>query len=401
MNVLFVSVTGHDERAGWSAVLVEPEGFFEEHQGVASSPERAFLWALQKTIFGLPDHDQLVIRSCDRHVLRWEDILSENPLEYSQHLDLLEDITNKLSSFEIKWFDASRYREAGDSRAQSLAKEALMSHQFNFEPKEIEFVTQMLFSSEPPSAPPPSQDPNHSKDSLISEECFEQKIEPSPPPEPTENKITPSTVHTAEPLNESDQQKIDDVKPRHINPIISSKTPLNIPVASEFLFGARILAYIDGIGMANIGAWGFVLVDRQTGYALLRAEGVRSTTPYCMRITAAIEALLSLKDKNQHIEIRSRYRNTILLGQNWMHTWQARDWTKKTKEPIKDLPFVQQLYDLCQDHRVSWCHISEQSDEQGIKDVVQLSKRALRKLNYGESANIEERKKAYPISLLI
>ena len=84
-----------------------------------------------------------------------------------------------------------------------------------------------------------------------------------------------------------------------------------------------------------------------------------------------------------------------------MHRWKAQEWTRVGKEPIKALPFVQQLYDLSQQHRTSWLHIPEASDEQGIKEAKRLSKKALQRLNYGEKASIEERRRSYPIDLLL
>ena len=33
----------HDERCGWCVVVVEPEGMFEEYQGVAMNSHRAML----------------------------------------------------------------------------------------------------------------------------------------------------------------------------------------------------------------------------------------------------------------------------------------------------------------------------------------------------------------------
>ena len=110
------------------------------------------------------------------------------------------------------------------------------------------------------------------------------------------------------------------------------QTILSIPDGNEYLFGARILAYVDGVGSGTLGAWAFVLIDRQTGWALLRAKGVSSTTSSRMRLQACIEALSCLKQQSQTIEIRSRYRNLIQMGSTWIDNWKKNDWKNSKKE---------------------------------------------------------------------
>jgi ribonuclease HI len=384
--VLFLSVTGHDERSGWSAILVEPEGLFEEHQGVASSPDRALLWALRATLLSVPNREQLAIRTCDRHVLKWGEWLctSEKDRDHLPHQDLLSVLLPKLSTLELTWFDATPYGEAGDSRAKSLAKEAFSTYTFSFPEEEIIYLTELL--SAPIEAPAPP------------ETAPEQ-------PEPTSESEAPASSHITEetPAAPAEPKLLEEAaaQPPSEPPVLLTSASLPIPEAAEYLFGARILAYVDGIGAANLGAWSLLLIDRQTRTALLRAEGVRSTTPHQMRLHAAIEALLALKTENQSIEIRCRARSFISLGNSWMHRWKAQEWTRIGKEPIKALPFVQQLYELSLQHRTSWHHIPEASDEQGIKEAKILSKKALQRLNYGEKASIEERRRNYPINLLL
>ena len=45
---------------------------------------------------------------------------------------------------------------------------------------------------------------------------------------------------------------------------------------------------MDGVGSGTLGAWAFVWIDRQTGWALLRAKGVSPTTSSRMRLQAFV-----------------------------------------------------------------------------------------------------------------
>ena len=170
---------------------------------------------------------------------------------------------------------------------------------------------------------------------------------------------------------------------------------------NEYLFGSRILAYVDGVGSGTLGAWAFVLIDRQTGWALLRAKGVSSTTSSRMRLQACIEALSCLKQQSQTIEIRSRYRNLIQMGSSWIDNWKKNDWKNSKKEDVSDLSFLVELDSLRTQHKLSWQYIPYESDEQGIKEVTRLSKNALHNLNYGEYTDIESRIKNYPLHQII
>ena len=150
-----------------------------------------------------------------------------------------------------------------------------------------------------------------------------------------------------------------------------------------------------------MGCWSFLLVDRQTQAAMLCANGYRFTTFQRIKLQACIEALEALQEQDLSIEIRSRHDDLIRLGQQWMWDWKQRGWHTKGNKEVNELPYVQQLMDCVESHRVSWRYIPSDSDEQGIKDGFLMAREALNLLNGGQHQLIQRRISAYPMEKLL
>ncbi len=429
--LLFVATYGHDERCGWCVVVVEPEGMFEEHQGVASNTHRAMLWALYTAFRGISRGEKVGIRSLMRPIIHFEKAYTAYQTEgweHDDHKDMLDLLIPKMMDCEIKFVDANTYPQAGDSRAKKLAQKAHESYSFSFPEEEISFLSSTIdiinpFLSSSSDSSLKKQEKEQSFPNLISPNS-NKSVQPEITPQieeemstarqrkqqqpdiscEIENNVTTTKMEEDQPnLNPTiDDQKNQSI-PKNISEdnLDTSRIPVEFPPSSEYLFGARILAYVDGVGNGTLGAWSFVLIDRQTGWALLRAKGVTATTSNRMKLQACIEALHCLKEQSQTVEIRSRYRNLIQTGKSWMDNWKSNDWKKSNQEEVSDLSFLVELDELRTQHKLSWQYIPLDSDEQGIKEVTRLSKNALHNLNYGEFTDIESRIKNYPLHHII
>lgn len=461
--LLYIATYGHDERCGWCVVVVEPEGMFEEHQGVASNSHRAMLWALQTAFGSISRGEKVGIRSLQRSIVNFENQMTDfkkHGWTENENKMLLDELLPNMFGCDIKFVDASRYPQAGDSRAKSLAKQAHESYDFFFSEDEISFLSSsmeiqnpFLSSSTNESSDVKKEEISSAKtvvqEEMIEEETLETQLISEELTTVTDVAITTPNNSSASTPQEDDfaqvtehfesrTEEIQDVitpieisklecEPTNQDPEVSDlnddpcnnqpseseaenqiskqeekpQTILSIPDGNEYLFGARLLAYVDGVGSGTLGAWAFVLIDRQTGWALLRAKGVSSTTSSRMRLQACIEALSCLKQQSQTIEIRSRYRNLIQMGSTWIDNWKKNDWKNSKKEDVSDLSFLVELDALRTQHKLSWQYIPYESDEQGIKEVTRLSKNALHNLNYGEYTDIESRIKNYPLHQII
>jgi ribonuclease HI len=446
--LLYITTYGHDERCGWCVVVVEPEGMFEEHLGVASNPHRAMLWALQTAFDGISIGEQVGIRTQIRSILNFENRLSDyqqNGWKEDDNQDILDNLLPKMFNCETKFVDATTIPQAGDSRSKSLAKQAHESYDYSFPEKEITFLSSSIEIQNPFLSTSMTEDVLQEEDiaeedvSNVETSIVHIEIEnynfPNPDMVKPQESIEPKNIEQEETISkkptetlnseihemkittdekplqsdivETDLPQTDSVTAENNDTTSTQEEPkedqtlLNIPQGSEYLFGARILAYVDGIGNGTLGAWSFVLIDRQTGWALLRAKGVTATTSNRMRLQACIEALKCLKQQSQTVEIRSRYRKLIQMGSSWMDSWKENDWKNSKKEDVSDLSFLVELDELRTQHKLSWQYIPYESDEQGIQEVTRLSKNALHNLNYGEFTDIESRIKNYPLHQII
>ena len=125
------------------------------------------------------------------------------------------------------------------------------------------------------------------------------------------------------------------------------------------------------------------------------------STAYRSRILACIEAISALKAENQEIELRSRWQNIVKLGEQWMYRWKSKGWKKSGNQTIQELGYIQQLYALCEEHRISWLYIPDGNDEHGIQTAKKLAQEALNRINVGEKSLRSERVRAFPLDKIL
>jgi ribonuclease HI len=113
--------------------------------------------------------------------------------------------------------------------------------------------------------------------------------------------------------------------------------------------------FTDGGSRGNPGrgGWGFVYVLNNK---IVKEAwgGAIYTTNNQMELTAIIEALKAVGDKK--IVLYSDSKLCVQTYNQWMETWCARGWKKKTG-PIKNLDLVKQMYALkkaCPRVKVEW-----------------------------------------------
>jgi ribonuclease HI len=461
--LLCIAIEGADDRVAWSVLIVEPEGFVEEKSGLASSAERAMFWALKEGFWNVPSRAHVVIRSVHTPLIRFgtHDLSRMTPEESKQEedADLLDPIVSRIKHQTIVWINPP-YQKAGDNRAKKIAQEIVQDPLSCYPPEEIDHISstyeseahtlemeevhskeeishpqpseKIVISTVPETSFPPSavlknkneiveknqiqitpkkQKQSSNIDSIIQSVEEQQKpkeaLSTNDSPNPTEEES--KKQHTSESQDEPDTEDIEShqrpqkifIKSRPAPPPPAKRPQLHIEPGPDYLFGPRILAYVDGIGTGNLGAWSFVLVDRKSGSALARASGLRASTPYRARLLACIEVLSALKAENQEIEIRSRWQKLIKLGDQWIHKWHGKNWTKSGNEPIQEVGFIQQLYSICSHHRMSWLYIPDHNDEYGIQLAKRLAKNALNDINTGHKKMYSERIRPFPTDKLL
>lgn len=418
--LLCIAIDGADDRVAWSTFIVEPEGFVEEKSGLASSYDRAILWAIKEGLWGVPSTAHVAIRSMSTPVLRTgENTVSVDADEALQmeNADLISAIVERAEGQTLAW-TRPPFLEAGDSRTIKIAQEIIRDPMSSYPPEEVDFIMQSYEQQEASvdtsyeykedeeeslhtELPNSKEEADHQQEDMSVSDSVEPTISTK------DDDVQEKSAEANSSSEESEEEPPATQTTKTYKPTLKStlpppakKTQLHVE-GPDYLFGARIVAYVDGIGSGNLGAWAFVLVDRKTGFALARASGMRASTPYRARLIACIEVLSALKAFNQEIEIRSRWQKLVKLGDQWMHKWKAKNWKKSGNESIQEVGYIQQLDALCGQHRMSWLYIPDHNDEHGIQFCKHLVKNALNDINSGHKQIHSERLKDFPIDKLL
>ncbi len=141
----------------------------------------------------------------------------------------------------------------------------------------------------------------------------------------------------------------------------------------------KVRLFTDGAcsGNPGPGGWGAVLSWCGKVRELAGAEPL--TTNNRMELTAAIEALESLK-RPMPVELwtDSQYlRQGITL---WLPGWRARGWRTADKKPVKNQDLWERLDAANRRHRVSWRWLKGHAGHAGNERADELARGAIRAL---------------------
>ncbi len=154
----------------------------------------------------------------------------------------------------------------------------------------------------------------------------------------------------------------------------------------------QLICYTDGgcRGNPGIGAWGYLLIDPETGHALEAADGENHTTNNRMEMGAAIAALQCLKQPNTTIKIFSDSKYLIDCCTQWMPGWKGKGWKKKGGE-LKNVDLLKQLDELLSQHQVTWQWVKGHGGDPGNEHVDQLANDAMDRIQAGKDPKHQAR----------
>lgn len=125
----------------------------------------------------------------------------------------------------------------------------------------------------------------------------------------------------------------------------------------------NVKIYTDGAcsGNPGVGGWGAVLFYNDFSKEISGAEG--ETTNNRMELTAAIKALILLKEKCSV----SLYSDSAYLvnafNEKWIFGWKKKDW-KKNGSDIPNADLWQELYRLNGIHEITFIKVKGHSDNE-------------------------------------
>ena len=117
--------------------------------------------------------------------------------------------------------------------------------------------------------------------------------------------------------------------------------------------GADISIYTDGAcsGNPGPGGWGAILVAG--GHRKELSGGAAETTNNRMELTAAIEALETIKNPSAvDLNTDSVYMRDGIT--KWIHGWKRNGWRTADKKPVKNVDLWQRLETAVTRHQVNW-----------------------------------------------
>jgi ribonuclease HI len=147
--------------------------------------------------------------------------------------------------------------------------------------------------------------------------------------------------------------------------------------------------YVDGAcrGNPGPGGWAALIREGDNDYSVSGAE--LHTTNQRMALTAAINALESLKEPCK-VKLYSD-SETLVNGMNrWIHRWMARGWKTNDRKPVQNQDLWQRLMNLTMNtlfterrHKVEWIHIPAHMGRPENGLVNQLAQDAITRLSNG------------------
>lgn len=140
--------------------------------------------------------------------------------------------------------------------------------------------------------------------------------------------------------------------------------------------GNLVYIFTDGACSNNPGPGGWGAVIKTNGETLELSGGDPHTTNNRMELTAAIEALKTLKEFTPAvITTDSAYVMNGLT--QWLPRWRKNKWKTSSNKPVKNVDLWMLLNSLCRKHSIEWKWVKGHSGHPDNERCDELAREAI------------------------
>lgn len=147
----------------------------------------------------------------------------------------------------------------------------------------------------------------------------------------------------------------------------------------------KVTIYTDGAcsGNPGPGGWAAVLIYKDARKEI--SGGKKETTNNEMEITAVLEALKILKRPCEIMIYSDSAYVVNTFNKGWIYTWVRNNWVRKDvktkkEEQVKNKELWEELYLLCQKHKVTFNKVKGHSDVELNNRCDELARAEIKKL---------------------
>ena len=121
-------------------------------------------------------------------------------------------------------------------------------------------------------------------------------------------------------------------------------------------FGPEVFIYADGAcsGNPGPGGWGVVLKCPEQNLVKRMSGAEPETTNNRMELTAAIQALRTLKTPCRVTVVTDSRYVADAFRAGWLRNWLRNGWKTANRQPVKNSDLWRELMDAMAPHRVEW-----------------------------------------------